>query len=48
MYDPGIPLTNFNDRGGGGGEGASNRGSYFIPKNHNFRICLPQKITTFF
>ena len=29
--------------------GESDRGSYFIPKkNHNFRICLPKKITTFF
>ena len=27
--------------------GGSDRGSYIIPKkNHNFRICLPKKITT--
>ena len=32
-----------------GGGGGSDRGSYFIPKkNHNFKICLPKKITTFF
>ena len=34
-------------RGVGGG-GGGDRGSYSIPpKNHNFRICLPKKITTF-
>ena len=33
----------------GGRGGGSDRGSDFIPKkNHNFRICLPKKITTFF
>ena len=43
---PGDPLTNFNDGGGGG---VSDRSSYFITqKNHNFRICLPKKITAFF
>ena len=37
------------DEGGGrGGGGGGDRGSYSIPpKNHNFRICLPKKITTF-
>ena len=31
-FAPGAPLTNFNDGGGGGREGGSGQGSYFIPK----------------
>ena len=38
---PGAPLTNFND-----GEGVRQK-NILYPKNHNFRICLPIKITTF-
>ena len=43
----GVPLTNFNDGRGGGGR--SDRGSYYFytQKDHNFKICLPKKITTF-
>ena len=41
----GVPLTNFNDGRGGW----SDRGSYYFytQKDHNFKICLPKKITTF-
>ena len=39
---PGAPLTNFTDRV------ARQRFIFCTPKNHNFRICLPKKITTFF
>ena len=39
---PGAPLTNFND-----GE-VRQRFIFYTQKNHNFRICLPQKITTSF
>ena len=42
--DPGAPLTNFND---GGGVGGPTEVHILCPKNHNFRICLPKKITTF-
>ena len=41
--DPGVPLTNSNDSRGGGFD----RSSYFKPKNHNFRMCLLKKVTTF-
>ena len=47
---PGAPLTNFNDGGGGGGGGGGEvqqRFIFYAQKNHNFRICLPKKITTF-
>ena len=39
---PGAPLTNLNDGGG-----VQQRFIFYTQKNHNFRICLPQKITTF-
>ena len=41
---PEAPVTSFNDRGGGRGR---QRFIFYSPKNHNFRICLPKKITTF-
>ena len=44
---PGAPLTNFNDGGRGGG-GVRQRFIFYTQKNHNFRICLPKKITTSF
>ena len=31
-----------------GGGGVWQRFIFYTPKNHNFRICLPKKITTFF
>ena len=37
----GAPLTNFKD-----GEGGPTEVHILYPKNHNFKICLPQKITT--
>ena len=43
---PGVPLINFNDGGRGGG--VRQRFIFYTQKNHNFRICLPKKITTFF
>ena len=39
---PGAPLLNFND-----GE-VWQRFIFYTQKNHNFRICLPKKITTLF
>ena len=39
---PGAPLTNFNDRG------VQQRLIFYSQKDHNFRTCLPKKITTFF
>ena len=39
---PGAPLTYFNDGG------VQQRFIFYTPKNPNFRICLPQKIPTFF
>ena len=39
---PGAPLTYFNDGG------VRQRFIFYTPKNPNFRICLPQKIPTFF
>ena len=33
---------------GGGGGGVRQRFIFYTQKNHNFRICLPKKITTFF
>ena len=33
---------------GGGGGGGGQRFIFYTQKNHNFRICLPKKITTFF
>ena len=41
---PGAPLTNFNVGGGG----VQQRFKFYTQKNHNFRICLPKEITTFF
>ena len=38
---PGAPLTNFNDGR------VRQRFIFYTQKNHNFRICLPKKITTF-
>ena len=32
---------------GGGGGGVRQRFIIYTPKNQNFRICLPKKITTF-
>ena len=43
---PGVPLTNFND--GGGGRGFRERFIFNNQRNHNFIICLPIKINTFF
>ena len=43
---PGALLTNFNEGEGGGG--GPTEVHILYPKNHNFRICLPKKITTFF
>ena len=40
---PGAPLTYFNDGGG-----VRQRFIFYTPKNPNFRICLPKKISTFF
>ena len=40
--DPGAPLTNFNDRG------ALTEVRILNQKNHNFRMCLLKKVTTFF
>ena len=45
--NPRAPLTYFNDGGGGGG-GIRQRIIFYTQKNHNFKICLPKKITTFF
>ena len=42
-FSPGAPLRNFNDGGGG----VRQRFIIYTQKNHNFRICLPKKITTF-
>ena len=42
---PGAPLTNFNDIGGGG---VWQRFIFYTQKDHNFRICLPQKNNYFF
>ena len=42
---PGVPLTNFNDGGGGG---VRQRFIFYAQKDHNFSVCLPKKITTFF
>ena len=39
---PGAPLTYFNDGG------VQQRFIFYTQKNHNFRICLPKKIPTFF
>ena len=39
---PGAPLTYFNDGG------VRQRFIFYAQKNPNFRICLPQKIPTFF
>ena len=33
---------------GGGGEVVRQRFIFYTQKDHNFRICLPKKITTFF
>ena len=41
---PGAPLTNFSD--GREGEGWQ-RFIFYTQKSHNFKIYLPQKITTF-
>ena len=46
LRPPGAPLTNFNDGGGGGG--VRQRFIFYTQNNHNFRICLPKKISTFF
>ena len=40
-----APLTNFNHDGEGGG--GLTEVHILYPKNHNFRICLPKKVTTF-
>ena len=45
-FHPGAGLTNFNDGGGGGG--VRKRFIFYTQKNHNFRIWLSKKITTFF
>ena len=45
LIAPGAPLTNFNDGGGGG---VQQKFIFYTQKNHNFRICLPKKITIFF
>ena len=42
VMSTGAPLTNFND-----GE-VQQRFIFYTQKNHNFRICVPKKITTFF
>ena len=43
-----APFTNCNDEGrGGGGGGWRERFIFYTQRNHNFRICLPIKITTF-
>ena len=42
VFSPGAPLTYFNDGG------VRQRFIFYIPKNPNFRICLPKKIPTFF
>ena len=42
--DPGAPITNFNDRGGG----LRQRFIFYTKKNHNFRMCLLKKVITFF
>ena len=34
--------------GEGEGGGVRQKFIFYTPKNHNFRICLPKKITTFF
>ena len=39
---PGAPLTNFNDGGGG----VRQRFKFYTQEKHNFRTCLPKKITT--
>ena len=39
---PGTPFTNINYGG------IRQRFIFYTQKNHNFRICLPKKITTFF
>ena len=43
--DPGSPLTNINDSGGGGW---SNRCSYFIPKKSQLQNVSTQKSHYFF
>ena len=40
-FIPGVPLTNFDDGG------VRQRFIFYTHKNHNFRICLLQKIITF-
>ena len=42
VLSSGAPLTNFNDGG------IRQRFIFYTQKYHNFRICLPKKITTFF
>ena len=42
---PGTPLTYLNDEEGGG---VRQRFIFYTQKDLNFRICLPQKITTLF
>ena len=44
---PGAPLTNLM-MGKGGGGGVQQRFIFYTQQNHNFRICLPKKITIFF
>ena len=46
--DPGSPLTNINDSGGGGGGGGPTDVHILYQKNHNFRMCLLKRVTTFF
>ena len=46
-FSPGAPLTYFNDKGGGGG-GCPTEVHILLPKNPNFKVCLPKTIPTFF
>ena len=43
-----MPHSHILMTGGRGGGGVRQRFIFYAPKNPNFRICLPQKIPTFF
>ena len=55
MYDPGIPLTNFNDRGGGGVQQRfifytkkSQLQNLSTSKNHYFFLAYPKKFLCYY